>query len=325
MRILQVNDVANVGSTLAAGLKQLGHISELQRLHLVAGRRSTAIKLLALPWRLQELAATNWRIKAAHYDVVHIHFAYLGWLGISGRYPYVLHCHGSDVRRDLHDVIRRWPIIQSLKHAQSVLFSTPDLAAIIQPIRPDAIFLPNPINTDRFQPLARSDDQPLKILIISQLSPIKKVSVAFEAVQQLLNRYPDIQVTAIDRGRYRDRYRNTPGVTFIPPVPYESMAGLINAHDIVIGQFLIGSMGMAELESMACGKPVVCSFNYNDWYPEPPPVFSTDQPKQVVEALSTLVEDSVLRCERGEQSHNWVNKYHSYINIAGRLEQIYRS
>jgi glycosyltransferase involved in cell wall biosynthesis len=102
------------------------------------------------------------------------------------------------------------------------------------------------------------------------------------------------------------------------------MPALINAHDIIIGQFHIGSLGMAELESMACAKPVVCYFNYNDWYPEPPPVFSTNQPEQVVEFLSALVEDPVLRHERGKQGQNWVRKYHGYISVASQLEQIYR-
>ena len=90
--------------------------------------------------------------KSGSYDVVHIHFAYLGWIGILGRYPYFLHCHGSDVRRDLHDRLRRWPIMTSLRRARAVLFVTPDLAPIVRPIRSDAIFLPDPVNTDRFTP-----------------------------------------------------------------------------------------------------------------------------------------------------------------------------
>jgi len=323
MHILHVNNVANVGLTLVAGLTRLGHTAELHRLQLVAGRHGTAIKLLVLPARLKEMRAVNWQVKANTYDIVHIHFAYLGWLGIIGRYPYFLHCHGSDVRRGLRDPVRSWPIRQSLKHAQAVFFATPDLAPVVQQIRPNALFLPNPINIDQFHPRSEPENDPLKVLIISTLYPVKKVSVAFEGVRQYLARYPKVQITAIDYGPERKLYHGEPGVFFSTPVPYEMMPALINSHDIIIGQFGIGSLGMAELESMACGKPVICHFEHGDWYPEPPPVFSTDQPAQVAEYLGALTEDRLLRRERGEQGRDWVQQHHGYIAIARQLEQVY--
>ena len=323
MRILHINDVANVASTLVAGLNRLGHQAELRRLRLPASRRGTALKILALPARLAEWAAVNREVRAGHYDVVHIHYAYLGWLGILGRYPYLLHCHGTDVRQGLYDPLRRPLVIQSLRRARRVFFSTPDLAQHVRPIRPEAIFLPNPIATDHFRPLAKGEEGPPRILLISQLSPVKKVCVAFEALRQVLAAHPGIQVTALDYGPERALYHGTPGVAFVPPVPHEAMPRLINDHDIIIGQFGIGSMGMAELESMACGKPVICHFTYGDWYPEPPPLFATDQPAQVAAYLAALLEDPALRRQRGEAGRAWVERYHSYLSVAQRLAEIY--
>ena len=49
MRILHINDIANVGATLVDGLTRLGHDAELRLLRLVAKRRSTLVKLLASP------------------------------------------------------------------------------------------------------------------------------------------------------------------------------------------------------------------------------------------------------------------------------------
>ena len=324
MHILHLNDVANVGATLVVGLIHLGHVAELRRLRLVAGRRSTLTKMLALPARLKEMATVNRQVKANPYEIVHIHFAYLGWLGIAGRYPYFLHCHGSDIRHGLRDPIRRWPVIQSLKRAQTFFFVTPDLAPLVRSIRPDAVFLPNPVNIDRFHPSAGSENRPLRVLIVSALHPAKRVEVAFEAVRLLLVQHPEVQVTAIDWGPERKHYLGMPGVTFTAPVPYASMPALIHSHDIIIGQFGIGSMGMAELESLACGKPVVSFFEQADWYPEPPPVFSTNQPLQAAEYLATLVKNPVLRRERGEQGWDWVQQYHGYITVAQQLEQFYQ-
>jgi glycosyltransferase involved in cell wall biosynthesis len=326
MHILHVNDVAYVASTLIQGLNSAGHKAELRRLRLPAARRSTAVKLMALPLRLKEWASVNRQVRRGHYDVVHIHFAYLGWLGILGRYPYFLHCHGSDVRRDLRDTLRRWPILRSLARAHVVFFSTPDLASLVHPIRPDALFLPNPVDMDQFCPVASNEQRAPRILIVSTLLPIKKVNVAFEAVQRLLTRYPEVEVIAITQGPERERYLGTPGVTFIDPVPHAMMPAFINSCDIVLGQFGLGVCGMAELESMACEKPVICYFDrrYSDTYPELPPVLSTNRAEEAAEYLSALVWNPSLCQERGRQGRVWVQKYHALTTITKRLEQIYQ-
>lgn len=324
MRILHINNVANVGYTFVEGLKKLGHHAELRPLRLVAAKRSTFIKILVSPVRLQEMLGVNRQVKSNHYDIIHIHFAYLGVLGIVGRYPYFLHCHGSDVRIGLQDPIRRWPVIQSIKKAQTVLFVNPELASIVRPIRSDAVFLPNPIHTDLFYPNYKSPNRPPRILIISLLSPLKGVDVAFKAVRQILLVHPEIEVTAIDQGPERMIYRNTPEVRLVAPVPYQAMPNLINDHDIIIGQFGRGALGMAELESLACGKPVICFFKYNDSYPHPPPVLSANQPDQVAEYLVALVDNPTQCRELGEKGRDWVERYHSYTMIAQRLEEIYQ-
>ncbi len=324
MRILHVHDVANVGSTIVEGLKALGHDAELRRVRLAAARRSTLVKLLALPSRLVEFAAINRQVREGRYDVVHLHFAYLGWLGILGRYPYFLHCHGSDVRWGLRDPLRRWPVRQALRRAQTVFFVTPDIAGIVRAVRPDAVFLPNPIRIDRFRPQERAEAAPPRILVISALSPLKGVDVAFAAVRELQDGHPEVQVTALDIGPLREAYRSTPGVTFVPPVPYEEMPALIQAHDIVLGQFRLGILSMSELESMACGKPVVCSFRYDEWYEEPPPVLSADRAERAAAHLAALVESPPLRRDYAERGRQWVERYHGYMAISRRLESLYR-
>ena len=38
------------------------------------------------------------RIRAGNFELVHIHYAYLGNIGSLGGFPYILHCHGTDLR-----------------------------------------------------------------------------------------------------------------------------------------------------------------------------------------------------------------------------------
>ena len=152
MRIAHVNDIANVPATLAEGLRLLGHDVELFRLKLTGGKYPTWFKAFLLPWRGKEMHALNQHVRSGRFDVVHIHFAYLGWAGILGRYPYVLHCHGTDVRRNLHQSYQKPFVERSLNRAEQVFFSTPDLAEHVLPVRPDAVWLPNPVDTGQFCP-----------------------------------------------------------------------------------------------------------------------------------------------------------------------------
>jgi glycosyltransferase involved in cell wall biosynthesis len=325
VKILHINNVANVGSTLVEGLNKLGHQAELRSMKLVAGQRSTIVKLMLSPLRLQEILAINRQVAGGNYDIVHIHFAYLGWLGILGRYSYFLHCHGSDVRRDLKDPLRQKPILKSIEKAWKVFFSTPDLATIVQPIRSDAIFLSNPVNTDRFTPIQTPQNKPFRILIISWLSEIKNVRVAFEAIKKIKIKHPEIQITAIDHGPQREIYHSIPGVDFIPPVPYELMPALVQSHDVLLGQFKLGILSMAELESMACGIPVICYFNFPGWYPQPPPVLSAIDADQIATHIMSLVENPALYKENSQSGREWVVQNHGYLSVAKKLEYHYHA
>jgi glycosyltransferase involved in cell wall biosynthesis len=167
------------------------------------------------------------------------------------------------------------------------------------------------------------EDHNARLLIISRLDPIKRVDIAFKAVEQALVKYPHLQITAIDSGPQRIRFLPQSGVTFIPPVAYADMPALIQAHDIIIGQFGLGCLGMAELESMACGKPVITYFSYPEWYESPPPILNSQNADQAYSALSSLLENPGLRRHLAGQSRAWVERHHNYITIARQLANYY--
>lgn len=324
MRILHIHDIANVGTTLVEGLRQLGHEAELRRLNLAAPQSATLTKLLVSPLRLREMLRVNQQVRRGRYDIVHIHFAYLGWLGILGRYPYFLHCHGSDVRRDLKDWRRRWFIEKSLQRAKKVFFATPDLADIVRPIRPDAIFLPNPVNTAQFHLQPRPTGSHSKILLGSAFYPIKGIELAMQGLQEIVHRYPQIEITAFAVGPEYPRYQNSPGFRFISPVPHSEIVALYHAHDLIVGQFNIGSLGMVELESMACGRPVICHYVENQSYASPPPIINAHSATEITEKIAYLLENPPELQMIGEASRAWVAKFHDYRQIANKLLVIYQ-
>lgn len=323
MHILHIHDIANVGSTLVAGLQQIGYKAELRRLNLTARHGSTLTKLLVSPLRLKEMLRVNRDVKRGRYDIIHIHFAYLGWLGILGRYPYFLHCHGSDIRRDLKDWRRRWFIEKSLQRAKKVFFATPDLAELIYPLRPDAIFLPNPVNTDQFQPSPVSTPTQPKILLGSAFYAIKGIDLAMAGLQAAIHQYPEIQVTAFRSGPEYPRYQNSSGFRFISPVSHTEMPTLYQAHDFIVGQFKIGSLGMVELESMACAKPVICHHTENQWYTTHPPILEAQSTTQITEHIAYLLKDLSEIVTIGQRGRTWVMETHDYRLIAHRLVETY--
>lgn len=321
MRILHVNDVANVATTLATAQRSLGHEVDVLRLRLVAGSGPTALKLLALPLRSAELMAVHRQIRDRRYDVVHIHYAYLGLVGALGRHRYVLHCHGTDVRLGLHDWIRRPAVIAALNRAALVLVATPDLIPIVRAIRPDAAFVPDPVNIDLFAPDINpaTDD----VLLNAALSDVKRTDIAFEAIRRLRALRPGLTVTAVDHGPGREKYKGEPGIRFVPPVAHDAMPGLVRQHRVVLGQFGIGSLGMAELESMACERPVICHFNQGPAYPAAPPVLSAQDPADVAAHALRLLDERAAAVAMGAAARGWVVGTHGSEAIAKQVDLLY--
>ncbi len=324
MKIAHVRDVANVGSTLVDGLNILGNQAELIPTQVAGARYPLPIKSLFLPQRLQEALAINKYLRANNFDVIHLHVAYMGWMGIMGKYPFFLHCHGIDLYRNLYHPLLRKVTVKALRAAEKVFFSTPDLMAHAARIRPDAIFLPNPINTESFRPMNEGYENPSpRLLFISRLDEVKGPDVAFAAIGQLKQRRPEVQVDAFELGGEVERYRDRTDVNFIKPVTYVEMPALLNRYDIIIGQFKLGIVSMSELESMACGKPVVSYFSYPSFYDEPPPLYSTNDVGMLVNYLMKLVDDPTLRQQAGEKGREWVIRHHDYLTVARMLEMEY--
>jgi len=322
MKILHVREIANVAATLVEGLKRLGHEVTLKPMRM---RRSQgALDLTGIPARLLEGGRINSYIRRNQFDVVHLHWAYMGWMGILGKYPYLLHCHGSDLRRNLGWPLLKWLTQRALQNAQRVFYSTPDLKALATRIRPDSVFIPNPINVELFRPTKLPNSHGARILLISRLEAVKGPETAVAMLRELKRREPAVQVDAFDWGVAKSEFADPGLMNLIPTVPYGDMPSLLCRYDVVVGQFKLGIVSMSELEAMACGKPVLSFFNYPEAYDEPPPIFSTRDAEEGAEMLARLVEDQQLRKEAGEKGRDWVEKHHEYIRVAKLVEGHYR-
>jgi len=324
MKILHINNVASVAESLVAGLRKLGVDAHLYQPYTGVDNFGKLGKFKVGLNRLLDVRTLAANVKKEAYDIVHIHYAYFGMLAVLGDYPYWLHCHGTDIRRNLyHPAFRKITQI-SLKHAERVLYATPDLKAHAERHRPDASLLLNPVRIDLFKPRSPGGSTG-KILLISRIDKIKGISTAFNALEKLKNEYPDLEIDAFAWGPDFESFKNKQFINFIPKTSHRGMAELIPDYQVIIGQFRLGILGMSEMESMACAKPVVCRFDYHNLYLEAPPIVRADGEDEIVSKVEKLLASPKLCKEIGEAGRDWVVKYHGYISVAERLARDYES
>lgn len=323
MRFAQVNDVASVASELAAGLRARGHEVELLQPRLYGAKLPPLLKLAAAPLRLLDWLRLARRLRAGRFDAVHIHYAYLGLVGVLAGVPYVLHCHGDDVR----DLARRpWRglIRLALRRAAHLYYSTPDLARWCRGVRPDAEFLPNPVDVELFAPAPLPLDA-RDVFVVCALSENKGARRILEAVRELSRRRPGLRVTAVAGGELTREFQALPTVVLLLHQPRERLPALMARHRVLIGQVHEGAIGMVELEGMACGRPVVASFTFADVYGGEAPVVHAATPAEIVAAVERLLDDTAEAERVGAAGRAWVEAHHDARKVAARVEAWHRA
>lgn len=326
MRVLHINNVANVADTLVRDLCRRGIEADLYQpstggAHL--GPLQRGIKLLS---RMVQILAILIRTWTGRYEIVHIHYGYYGLIGMLGFRPYILHCHGTDVRRNLYKHPYKVPTLWAIKNAHKVYFSTPDLAEHVHKVRPDAEFLPNPIDPCVFdlgepKSVGRAHNEPHEVLILSRLEPIKGTGIAIVAAKDAQQQQSiSITIKAFDWGVEAAKYRTDVDIELIPLQPYENMPEILASADMCIGQLHLGIISMTELEAMCSRKPVIMYFKHRQAYEQFPPVMNVDpNVNDVSRAIVKLAQDPQLGIELGNKAREWVISNHHVKIINDRL------
>lgn len=332
LKILHVNDVASVGSNLVQALHQLGFEAQLFNFAKAVNLTNKfQIPLLPL-MRTQEAFRLQKLVQQQQFNIVHVHYALHAYLPLLAGIPYFLHIHGSDVRRNLQHVILRPFIWYAIQRAIKVFYVTPDLKSFVEKIRPDAIFLPDPVNFNDFDLRPQTTNRNLRVLCISKLDRFKGVERFLKIIELLWQSHPQTEVGIFNFGNssigqtFIEQNNNNPRLTLLSRTPHKQMANLIHSFDIILGQqsLKVGALGVSELEAMACGKPVVCYFNYPNAYPAPPPILISRTVEQGREHIVQLLNNPDLGKKLGDEGYNWALKYHERKMVAQQLLKHYQ-
>jgi 2-deoxystreptamine N-acetyl-D-glucosaminyltransferase/2-deoxystreptamine glucosyltransferase len=202
----------------------------------------------ARPWRALALplfVASFWRAARApakRADVVHAHWLLAGLVAVLLRKPAVIQVWGTDVA-----LARRLPWLARpvLRRAHAVVAASEELAAQARALGArDVCVVPGGIDLPP-EPAAPAD--PPRLLYVGRLAPEKGVRELAEAARGL-------PLDVAGDGPLRALLPQTPGF-----VPRDALAPLYTAAAVVVVPSLREGFGMACLEAMAYGRPVVAS------------------------------------------------------------------
>jgi glycosyltransferase involved in cell wall biosynthesis len=107
--------------------------------------------------------------------------------------------------------------------------------------------------------------------------------------------------------------------------PHDQALGIVRRADVFLDQFVTGGYGVAAIEAMALGKPVVCYVKPSlaSQYPSDQPIVNANQ-DNLATVLESLLKDGQLRAELGRRSRAYVERHHDAHKIAHHLMEIYR-
>ncbi len=112
------------------------------------------------------------------------------------------------------------------------------------------------------------------------------------------------------------------------PLKHDEILYHCNLADIVVDQFIFGSVGLIGLEALSCAKPLI-AFIYKDLYSqlygEAPPIMGAQDEDSIYNALRRLIESKELLDEVGRKGRDWIMKYHNADKFAKKCIRIYNS
>jgi glycosyltransferase involved in cell wall biosynthesis len=330
MRILYTHNINHIAETYAKEVAQRGHMAVVYEPDLRGAAACWPLKFSLLPLRALDMVHALRKFHEQHFDLIHIHWASYGVFGSVSKIPMVVHCHGSDVRTRLtHPLFR--PVLRAiLCQAVEVLCVTPDLLPIVRSVRPDAHFAPAPIDIALFAPKEMSVENassPWTILLFARLDPEKGSAIALEGIERFVQRHAGVRVLLLDWGPLKEEYKRHYGkqFEFVPLVPPDQVPQLILSANVIVGQFALGSLGLAELQAMSCAKPVICSFRYAEAYPAPAPLCQATTAEEVDGHLEHLFQHPEAGEMLGRNAREWIRFYHSTGILTDTLEALYHS
>ena len=268
-RVVMINEVSYVAMELGSELSKRGY--SVRYIGSGTGFLDKTIKPVLSVARIKKDEITH-----AHYAMQR------AWIVAKLSHLDVLHVHGSDIRRAANGGWG-WMVKSSLRSAKKVVFATPDLEEPVKKYREDAVYLPTPVDTERFRYQKPENRNPVQALYV------KKMFDTIPSELRLLLERSGIRLTELQQ-----------------KVPYNLLHTVLPQYDIFIEQTAFRNLSKTALESMSCGVPTIDFRHASDF-------------ESRVKALS----DYEGRVKEGILARQYVETHHAKSVSADILLKVY--
>lgn len=359
MNILYITNHLNIGGvttyvfTLAAGLKKRGHnifiassggvlllkfIEEgIKFIHIpIRTKKEVGPKILACTFKLNKF------LKQESIDIVHSNSRTTQVLAsLIARKTGIVHIttwHGYFKRRIFRRLFPCWgkkviAISEQVKEhlVEDFKVDEKDIVVINNGIDVNKLQAPSPQRKTEIKTTLGLGEGPV-IGIVARLSDVKGHKYLIDAMKEVLASEPNAQLLIIGEGREKERLvrlaRNlgiTQSVFFVPEV--SDTKDLLSVMDVFVMPSLKEGLGLALMEAMASGLPVVGSNvggiktlikdGINGLLVEPTDI------KGISGAISELLRNPQRAREMGAQARNFINENFSQDKMVIETEKVY--
>ncbi|WP_064091870.1 glycosyltransferase [Rossellomorea aquimaris] len=276
-------------------------------------------------------------------DILHSHYvSSYGLVGaLTGFKPHFVSVWGRDIFQfPLQNMLNKRLVQFTLKQAQ-VICSTSKVMAEETNLYTNKNVYVTPFGVDlaKFRPIPHEKEKDsLVIGTVKALSDKYGIGDLIKAFSQVTKKYPekDLSLLIIGDGPQRKEYEGLAAklnieekTVFTGKVPNDDVPNYINKMDIfaVPSTENSESFGVAAVEAMACGVPVVVSDvgglpevvkNGETGY-----VVPKESPDQLAEKFSYLIENPQLKEKIGQQAIQHVNNHYNWIDNANGMLELY--
>ncbi|MBL4658014.1 MAG: glycosyltransferase [Flavobacteriales bacterium] len=282
-------------------------------------------------------------IKAFKPDILHAHYATsYGLLGaLSGFHPFYISMWGNDVFDFPNEgVLNREVLKYNLRSADRIFSTSYTMEVETKKYTDkDVQVIPFGVNLEMFYPDNSSNTEENKSIVIGTIKTLEKEYAIHDLIKafsilKIENPNLDLKLLIAGTGTLEDNLKElvqglglsdqTTFTGFIEPVDVPKYHNMI---DVFVCLSVRESFGVAVVEAMACGKPVVVS--NADGLPEVVDhektgfVVTTNDPKAAAKAINELVHDKSLQLSMGERGRKKAIAEYDWNNCVITMEEAY--
>jgi L-malate glycosyltransferase len=273
-------------------------------------------------------------------DILHAHYvSSYGFVGALANYhPFYVSVWGRDIYQFPQQNNINKNIVEFTLKKADVICSTSHVMALETKKYTDKHIEVTPFGVDltKFKPLEKRDKDVVTIGTVKALSDKYGIADLIKAFAIVHKDYPNTNLVIVGDGPQRQEYEQLAerlgisGVTtFTGRVPNTDVPIYINEMDIfaVPSTEDSESFGVAAVEAMACGVPVVVS-NVGG-LPEVVKkdvtgfVVPKENPEQLAEAFKRLLDDPSLRKQMGINGIAHVKEHYDWVDNANGMLKLY--